>query len=77
MSHQPRYAVALDCGRIVNGEVVYDYGVRILVNDRRQGFTADEAEVKIREVPTGWSSRLIPITQFVTHGDPARRRRSA
>ena len=77
MSHQPRYAVALDRGRIVEGEVVYDYGVRILVNDRRQGFTAEEAEVKIREVPTGWSSRLIPITQFVTHGDPARRRRSA
>lgn len=78
MSHQPRYAIALDRGRIVEGEAVYDYGVRVLVNTRRQGFTADEAEAEmILEVPTGWSSRLVPITQYVTHGDPARRRRSA
>lgn len=55
MSHQPRYAVALDRGRIVEGEVVYDYGVRILVNDRRQGFTAEEAQTKVRELPAGWS----------------------
>lgn len=77
MSHQPRYAIALDRGRIVEGEVVYDYGVRILVNDRRQGFTAEEAQTKVRGLPSGWSSRLIPITGYVTHGDPAKRRRPA
>lgn len=74
MRHQPRYAIALDRGRIVDGEVVYDYGV---VNTRRQGFTAEEAQTKIAELPSGWSSRLIPITQYVTYGDPAKRRRSA
>lgn len=74
MRHQPRYAIALDRGRI---EVVYDYGIRVLVNTRRQGFTAEEAQTKIAELPSGWSSRLIPITQYVTYGDPAKRRRSA
>lgn len=77
MRHQPRYAIALDRGLIVDGKVVYDYGVRVLVNTRRQGFAADECRAKIAELPTGWSSRLIPITQYVTHGDPAKRRRSA
>lgn len=75
MRRQPRYAIALDRGRIVDGEVVYDYGIRVLVNTRRQGFTAEEAQTKIAELPSGWSSRLIPITQYVTHGDPAKRRR--
>lgn len=76
MRRHPRYAIALDRGRIADGKVVYDYGVRVLVNTHRQGFTADEAEAEILEVPTGWSSRLVPITGYVTHGDPAKRRRS-
>ena len=77
MRRQPRYAIALDRGRIVEGEVVYDYGIRVLVNTRRQGCTAEEAQAEVRGLPTGWSSRLIPITQYVTYGDPAKRRRSA
>ena len=77
MSHQPRYAIAMDRGALIDGELVYDYGVRVLVNTRRQGFTAEEAQMKIAELPSGWSSRLIPITQYVTYGDPAKRRRSA
>lgn len=76
MSHQPRYAIALDRGALVDGKLVYDYGVRALVNTRRQGFTADECRAKIAELPSGWSSWLIPITQYVTYGDPARRRRA-
>ena len=74
-ANPPRYAIALDRGRIVDGEVAYDYGARVLVNTRRQGFTADECREKIAELPSGWSSRLIPIAQYVTHGDPTKRRR--
>ena len=51
MRHQPRYAIALDRGRIVEGEVVYDYGIRVLVNTRRQGCTAEEAQAEVRGLP--------------------------